>query len=160
MSLGSGSGESEEAVVQHAQRARSVRSVRSASVFSFHTNQTMEVKEKAGGQGVRPRLVPFTSSARVPVPKLSEGGDGGEASGSGGGTGKGRKKRVVSQMAKVFRSASTERRYATQAQAQPQEEDVLSQGIEYVRALGDDLRSVSDGSAGKSSFTLRRLCIG
>lgn len=78
------------AIVQHAQRARSVRSVRSAtvSILSFTTGGTGAQKEVGE---VRPRLVPFTSSNRVPVPKLPDGTVSGDASES-----KGRKKRVVS----------------------------------------------------------------
>ena len=82
--------------------------------------------------------MPFTSAARVPVPKLEDAAN--------NPAGKGKKKRVVSQMAKVFRSASTERRFAQEGGEAGGDE--LSVGIEYVRALGGDLNANASGSNG------------
>lgn len=120
-----------EAVVQ---RARSVRSVRSAaSMVSF-----------SGDPGVpTPRLVPF-AAARVPVPKSSQ--DQPVA-----GAGPVRTKRVASQMAKVFRSMSTEKRFS-QAEGMPG--DDLSVGIEYVRALGDDVDGLGGVGSPSPSFSV------
>ncbi|KAI0763854.1 hypothetical protein BD413DRAFT_698923 [Trametes elegans] len=133
-----------EAVVQRATRATSVRSA--ASVQS-----ALVPVSEAGG---RPRLVPFTSAARVPVPKLPSSffspdlGARGPAGGGGGATGPAAAasppKRVASQVAKVFRGG-----YGAGAAAQAESADELSTGIEYVRALGDDGRSL--GSQGMSS---------
>ncbi|KAI0353439.1 hypothetical protein OH77DRAFT_1591427 [Trametes cingulata] len=125
-----------EAVVQRATRATSVRSA--ASAFSFQSvgvtgsmPQMLEVQ--AGGAAGRPRLVPFTSAARVPVPKLPSSffsPDLGSEEGGGAGP-----KRVASQMAKVFRNVGP-------AEKTQESADELKTGIEYVRALGDDGRSL------------------
>ena len=121
-----------EAVVQRAERARSVRSGRSGSVVSFQTHQTGQSQSHAGPSAapVRPRLVPFTSATRVPAPKMVNGHDQVAV-----GNAHGKTKRVTSQMAKVFRSMSIEKRFS-QAEGTPG--DDLSVGIEYVRALGDN----------------------
>ncbi|KAF7790166.1 hypothetical protein EIP86_001118 [Pleurotus ostreatoroseus] len=136
MSLDSDESHINEAVVQKAERARSVRSVRSGSVMSFQTHRTNQTTNTQEQGAPRPRLVPFTSSSRVPVPKAD--GEGVPAESAEVITGKS-KKRVVSQIAKVFRSASTERRFEDGQGGEGGDE--LSVGIEYVRALGDDLRS-------------------
>lgn len=147
-----------EAVVQRATRA--------ASVLSFpavhHHAESPMVLETA-----RPRLVPFTSAARVPVPKMPSsffshdtaagrsgaakgGGQGaGESEGQEQGQGQGATtKRVVSQMAKVFRGSQYREREShvpvqalALAQVAGESADELTAGIEYVRALGDDGRS-------------------
>ncbi|KAI0793537.1 hypothetical protein C8Q74DRAFT_1314648 [Fomes fomentarius] len=117
-----------EAVVQRATRA--------ASVLSFpavHHSESPMVLETA-----RPRLVPFTSAARVPVPKMPSSFFSPDSA-AGATT-----KRVVSQMAKVFRGSQyRESEVPVQALAQVEGEsaDELTAGIEYVRALGDDGRS-------------------
>ncbi|KAJ3487226.1 hypothetical protein NLI96_g3689 [Meripilus lineatus] len=148
-----------EAVVQRAARAMSVRSIHSASGISLQSssNQTHGQAPSTNGETTtqpRPRLVPFTSANRVPVPKLpsssyfnAPGGSGGGANGvTTGGNGDergdastrtGRTKRVVSQVAKVFRSASTERG-AGYSRNQQAAGDELSEGIQYVKALGAD----------------------
>ncbi|OCH91402.1 hypothetical protein OBBRIDRAFT_818795 [Obba rivulosa] len=102
-SLGS-SASAREAVVQTATRATSVRSAR--STLSVGAAEQLE-------PGVRPRLVPFTSASRVPVPKVPSGlgagaaseggkaGDGKAAASPGAGAGR---TRVQSQSAKVFRN--------------------------------------------------------
>ncbi|KAI0334646.1 hypothetical protein GY45DRAFT_1294979 [Cubamyces sp. BRFM 1775] len=120
-----------EAVIQRATRAMSVRSA--ASAISFQSVRP--------GDAGRPRLVPFTSAARVPVPKLPSSffspDPDAPASGSGNGAVDG-PKRVASQMAKVFRNS----RAAQPVQTEPSA-DALQTGIEYVRALGDDGRSLA-----------------
>ena len=143
-----------EAVVQRAERATSVRSLHSASGMSLQSsNQTHQVQPSAAAESSvpqpRPRLVPFTSANRVPVPKLpSSTYFAGDKSGAAGPSGPadnrvyatsrtGRTKRVVSQVAKVFRSASTERG-TTYGKSSPQYGDELTEGIQYVKALGAD----------------------
>jgi axial budding pattern protein 2 len=125
-----------EAVVQRAERARSVRSGRSGSVFSFQTHPNRSQADPGPLDGAtRPRLVPFTSAARVPVPKMPSTTFDPAHEQSVAGNVMGRTKRVPSQTAKVFRSVSTEKRFS-QLEGAPGDE--LSVGIEYVRALGNN----------------------
>ena len=99
----------QEAVVQTA-RAMSVRSGRSVSVS--YPSQTLV-------EGGRPRLVPFTSSSRVPVPRIPSGGNGNLAADYGNPAGL---KRIASLSAEVEGKGS-------------REEDLGS----YVRAFGMDI---------------------
>lgn len=108
-----------EAIVQTASRARSVRSVHSASVVSSPISA--HIPEM-------PRLKPFTHASRVPSPDVPvdvtpSQSDGKPASSvSSGGR---RRKRAVSQIASVVQE-----RYSTA--------DDLTEGMKYVRALGED----------------------
>ncbi|KAL1942924.1 hypothetical protein VTO73DRAFT_4595 [Trametes versicolor] len=133
-----------EAVVTHAARAVSVRSA--VSALSFQSGPAPE--------GGRPRLVQFTNAARVPVPKLPSSffsPDPNEPLESGSPADP--PKRVASQMAKVFRNVA-----GTGPPADSTDE--LRAGIEYVRALGDDGRSLASrvtveaGSPGPSFSSL------
>lgn len=158
-STGSGSGsDGEVAIVQRAERARSIRSLtgRDGSAWSFDTPRTVRSQDAGKGKSVnKPRLVPFTHATRVPVPKAplprfadaSSVQSGGESVASNA-QGYLRTKRVVSQMARVFRSESTERR-VSRAEGRENGRDIsgddLSVGIEYVRALGDDASGLSAG---------------
>ncbi|KAI0825441.1 hypothetical protein BC629DRAFT_1447663 [Irpex lacteus] len=164
-STGSGSGsDGEVAVVQRAERARSIRSLtgRDGSQWSFNTHRAARAQEAANGN---PRLVPFTSATRVPVPKLSptqvavhavhtvaQEDERSIDSGSHA-----QPKRVVSQMARVFRSESVERR-VSRAEGRENGRDIsgddLSVGIEYVRALGDDASGLSVGGSASPSFSV------
>ncbi|KAI8974616.1 hypothetical protein BD414DRAFT_468237 [Trametes punicea] len=122
-----------EAVVQRATRAMSVRSA--ASAMSY---QSVPASQAEAG---RPRLVPFTSATRVPVPKLPSSSFSPDPNTAANNGNTGAPKRVASQMAKVFRhtgGAQTEQPVQTEPTA-----DELKTGIEYVRALGDDGRSVA-----------------
>lgn len=121
-----------EAVVHRAERAHSVRSVRSTSAISTHTSQSIP--------NTRPRIVPFAARARVPVPRTPE-----EAAP--------KTKRVVSQVANVFRSVSTERRFSKLNDDGPDKSDDLDVGMGYVRALGDDLGDASPGTYLPLSFS-------
>ncbi|KAI0819606.1 hypothetical protein BC628DRAFT_1332470 [Trametes gibbosa] len=129
-----------EAVVQRATRAVSVRSALSCTSQGEPT------------QTGRPRLVPFTSAARVPVPKLpssffSPDPNVPVAVPSPGVAGP---KRVASQMAKVFRNVGGA------ANAPPAESaDELRTGIEYVRALGDDGRNMGSRGTPAPSICFR-----
>ncbi|KAF9525155.1 hypothetical protein CPB83DRAFT_909422 [Crepidotus variabilis] len=94
--------------------------------------------ESAMGPPTKPRLVPFTSSTRVPVPDL----DGTQFNGN----------RVASQRAKVVKADSSSVNGTI-----PEEFDVkvsatsddISMGIHYVRSLGDQL-SVNHGGRSPS----------
>jgi axial budding pattern protein 2 len=108
-SAGSGSDASEEAVVTTAARARSVRSAGSASGRSFD------------GPAGRPRLVPFTSAARVPTLPEEEPVVLADALPAPPPTA--RLGRMSSQRAQVERPGST---------------DDWTLGVRYVNALGED----------------------
>ena len=186
--------------MQRATRATSVRS--GASGYSFQTEDSPRHPHHHQQQQyphfpvemARPRLVPFTSAARVPVPKLPSsffspdpaGSGAGAAMGAGVAMGAGRgvgaaedpgsppltTKRVVSQMAKVFRgdraSQSHQRRSQHASPIVPQGEgeeegtsasaDELRAGIEYVRALGDDGRSSLSVSQGAWCSVTEGVC--
>ncbi|KAI0083474.1 hypothetical protein BDY19DRAFT_998538 [Irpex rosettiformis] len=163
-SNGSDSGsDGEVAVVQQAARARSIRSLtgRDGSQWSFQTHRTARLQEPGNG---KPRLVPFTSVTRVPVPKLSPtqvaisaGVQHDDKSVDRDSPPQPRKQRVVSQMARVFRSESVERRVSRAEGRENGKEvsgDDLSVGIEYVRALGDDASGVSAGGSASPSFSV------
>ncbi|KAJ7115899.1 hypothetical protein C8R44DRAFT_709347 [Mycena epipterygia] len=109
--LSSGSlSSNEEAVVQIASKATSIR-----SGVSHHQN--------IESVGVRPRLVPFTSATRVPIPRvpsLSVEEPAGSPS-----------RRVTSQKATVLKEPSDGVKRSPTA-------DELSMGIHYVRSLGAD----------------------
>ena len=122
-----------EAVIQRAHRAMSVRSGKSAS-SDISSPQTHARRQE------KMTIVNFTHANRVPVPKLpsdyfaTEGNV--NADHSVAGNDKGKTKRVASQVAKVFRSASTSLRADKSS-----EEDALSLGVEYVQVFGDDSRN-------------------
>ncbi|KAJ7890596.1 hypothetical protein B0H14DRAFT_3105355 [Mycena olivaceomarginata] len=110
-----------EAVVQVASKATSIR-----SGMSHH--------QSTGSTGPRPRLVPFTSATRVPVPRvpsLSVETPSGSPS-----------RRVTSQRAMVLKEASDGVNRSPTA-------DELSMGLHYVRSLGGDYPE--DPSTPKSS---------
>jgi axial budding pattern protein 2 len=111
-----------EAVVQTAARATSVRSVRSTA--DFHVPLVVG--------GAPPRLVPFTSAARVPVPRVSSASfsEGDEQTQS---------KRVASQSAAIFKDGSAEEEKGTM--------DDLRVGMHYVRTLGGDQQTAVDGNS-------------
>ncbi|PIL29491.1 hypothetical protein GSI_08433 [Ganoderma sinense ZZ0214-1] len=102
-----------EAVIQRATRALSLRSGTSAISNVVVVD---DVHGHGHGQRARPRLVPFTSAARVPVPKLPSSSffapEAASPNPAGGVLGPahahahGRTRRVASQMAKVFRNAA------------------------------------------------------
>ncbi|KAJ6621419.1 hypothetical protein B0H10DRAFT_1790019 [Mycena sp. CBHHK59/15] len=112
--LSSGSMSSnEEAVVQIASRATSIRSGISHHQPTEHT-------------GPRPRLVPFTSATRVPIPQIPSLSAEEEESGSPS-------HRVTSQRALVLKGGVDGVKKSPTA-------DELSMGIHYVRSLGGDHR--------------------
>ncbi|TBU41145.1 hypothetical protein BD309DRAFT_1082270 [Dichomitus squalens] len=121
-----------EAVIQHATRAMSVRSA--TSVFSG------PCEDVRPGEAARPRLVPFTSATRVPVPKMPSSFFSPDPDHSTQQTpGQHKTKRVASQMAKVFRNAAADPETASTAANIPQAtaEDDLQTSAQYVQALGD-----------------------
>ncbi|KAJ3011337.1 hypothetical protein NUW54_g2207 [Trametes sanguinea] len=103
-----------EAVIQRATRATSVRSTVSAVSFG-----SVPASQAESG---RPRLVPFTSAARVPVPKLPTSFFSPDLSTP-----------AESSSASGPKRAGRDGRPPT---------DELKTGIEYVRALGDDHHSL------------------
>ena len=124
-----------EAVVQTA-RATSVRS--GYSIASADGQKSPEM--------TRPRLVPFTSASRVPVPKLPVAVDQ-DSPVLGAAAGGAKTKRVASQVAKIFRG---EKKPVQEASA-----DDLNTSVNYVRALGDDGQSAASASIGEfPSFLL------
>ncbi|KAG5353802.1 Protein AXL2 [Termitomyces sp. J132] len=108
-----------EATVQTASKAMSIHSGKSASGKSFITEPPIAA-------GVRPRLVPFTSASRVPVPHRpsSPKNDGGSSA-----------KRVNSQSAKVWR------REPKDELGKGGSSDELKIGLHYVQSLGADSQS-------------------
>ncbi|RPD58719.1 hypothetical protein L227DRAFT_586946 [Lentinus tigrinus ALCF2SS1-6] len=134
-----------EAVIQHATRATSMRS--GVSGYSFQTSTDAHGQTHA--DMARPRLVPFTSATRVPVPKLpssffSPDPSAPESSQAPVGA---KTKRVVSQMAKVFRGT-------VPPQGAADNTDELRTGIEYrmLARTGERFKFsvplVSEGGAG------------
>ncbi|EPQ56763.1 hypothetical protein GLOTRDRAFT_25080, partial [Gloeophyllum trabeum ATCC 11539] len=106
-----------DAVVQTATKAMSVRSARSVSGISYLSQP--EGTPVVGG--ARPRLVPFTSAARVPVPTLPP------------------------MSPKVTKVASPPKRVASQKAdvliSPGDSGDDLELGVQYVRALGEETNS-------------------
>ncbi|KZT07365.1 uncharacterized protein LAESUDRAFT_107448 [Laetiporus sulphureus 93-53] len=139
-----------EAIVQRAARATSVRS--GMSVSSPRNSER-------GFDSGRPRLVPFTSSSRVPVPKLPSGAVTADPDAPIGGavqtaTGGARTKRVVSQVAKVFRNAAgIERKTVNDdVEKSPRQGHPASP---YARSIGDELHSAASSARSPSgSFSV------
>ncbi|KAH9829945.1 uncharacterized protein C8Q71DRAFT_717611 [Rhodofomes roseus] len=127
----------DSAVVQTAARATSVR-----SGYSADGPKTPDMS--------RPRLVPFTSASRVPVPKLPTNIDQ-DSPVLGAVAGGAKTKRVASQVAKIFRGAAGAEKRA--AAHQPSADD-LNTSLNYVRALGDDTQSAASGSIGTGKIPI------
>ncbi|KAF4610583.1 hypothetical protein D9613_006856 [Agrocybe pediades] len=98
------------------------------------------------GPPTRPRLVPFTSSTRVPVPALPVHTQGSNFAGT----------RVTSQRAKVCKAESKDVLGPAGMKANVSS-DGLSMGIHYVRSLGADQLQVNGSSAPGSSPTLSNV---
>ncbi|KZT21150.1 hypothetical protein NEOLEDRAFT_1026073, partial [Neolentinus lepideus HHB14362 ss-1] len=127
-----------EAVVQTATRAMSVRSARSISGISHYSHQ-----EGSPAISARPRLVPFTSAARVPVPTLPILSPNSTAAKTVTKVTTHSPKRVASQKADVLISPGDSG-------------DDLEIGVQYVKALGEETSirdSLGTGGA-KSVFSL------
>jgi axial budding pattern protein 2 len=109
-----------EAIVQTATRVTSARNVRGGGAVSYQS-----ITGNSQMAGTRPRLVPFTSAARVPVPRLPSVAENSrlEKEGNRNPTAS---KRVTSQVAKVIGTGN-------EASL-----DDLSIGMHYVRSLGGD----------------------
>ncbi|KAH8081326.1 hypothetical protein BXZ70DRAFT_1012416 [Cristinia sonorae] len=146
--------QSEAAIMNsRGEKSMSMRSYRSVSAISVQSvadaraSHSRRPSSTSKGGKTRPRLVPFTSSSRVPVPKMPSSyftGDVDPAevveSDNVIEAVSPKSKRVVSQMAKVFRSASTDRglREGKIGEGEGSTGDELSVGIQYVKALGAD----------------------
>ena len=113
-----------EAVVQTAHKAISIRSGKSGSGVSHQS----AVSEPIQAVGTRPRLVPFTSAARVPIPRRPSSPllDRGSPT----------SRRVASQSAKVWKSGSP--------QTSNSDGDELRMGLHYMQSLGEDHRDTGD----------------
>ncbi|KZP16608.1 hypothetical protein FIBSPDRAFT_975371 [Athelia psychrophila] len=103
----------EDAVLQIASRAQSIRSVNSVGGASYQS-------ESPTAPGGRPRVVPFKSSTRVPVPKLPS---------NQAVAGHQRSNRVVSQSAAILNDK------------RPLSADGMNLGMHYVNALGEESAS-------------------
>jgi len=102
------------------------------------------------GPPTRPRLVPFTSSTRVPVPQalVSPGVPDGNFTG----------KRISSQKAKVCKVDSQDDNLVIESGMKPSgTNDELTMGIHYVRSLGADQLAVDGGTGAKSSPTVSNV---
>lgn len=95
--------------------------------------------ETAMGPPTKPRLVPFTSSTRVPVPNPDGNGFAGN--------------RIASQRAKVCK-VDTKDELAIKAGAST---DELSMGLHYVRSLGADQLAVTNREGNESSPALSNV---
>ncbi|RDB23344.1 Axial budding pattern protein 2 [Hypsizygus marmoreus] len=112
-----------EAVVQTASKAMSFRSGSGLSVQSY-------VMETPAAPGARPRLVPFTSASRVPVPQRPPSPLGPRKENSPS-------KRVASQTAKVWRRESSSPD-AMGDLPQSTSGDELKMGLHYMQSLGSE----------------------
>ena len=102
------------------------------------------------GPPTRPRLVPFTSSTRVPVPQalVSTSVPGGNFIG----------KRISSQKAKVCKVDSQNDNLVIEGGMKPSgTNDELTMGIHYVRSLGADQLAVDSDTGAKSSPTVSNI---
>lgn len=120
-SAGSFSTHAGEVTIHTASRATSMRSVNSTGGVSYHSQQENALGPK------RPRVVQFTSSSRVPVPKLPSDRllDSNDQNKQASGT----NTRVASQIAKVFNAEETRTRGS------------LDLGMHYVNTLGEKLEN-------------------
>ena len=117
-----------EAVVHTASKAISIRSGKSSSGISQSA-----LTEPAQAAGTRPRLVPFTSATRVPVPRRPSS----PLLAAGSST----SRRTTSQTAKVCKSASPRTGNSGEDVAKSGSGDELRMGVHYMQSLGED-RSV------------------
>ncbi|GLB41796.1 putative dystroglycan-type cadherin-like domains containing protein [Lyophyllum shimeji] len=116
-----------EAVVQTASKATSIRGGRSGSGRS-----NVEPPLPANA---RPRLVPFTSASRVPVPRRPS-----SPAGLDDSIGVSPNKRVASQTAKVWRRDKRDGPGIVKAGSS----DELQMGLHYVQSLGADPQAASE----------------
>ncbi|TFK52122.1 hypothetical protein OE88DRAFT_1658941 [Heliocybe sulcata] len=137
-SMGSVTSYEAEAVVQTATKAMSIRSARSVSGISYYSQP-----EGSPAVPARPRLVPFTSAARVPVPSLPYLSPTPTTTKTVKSVTVHSPKRVASQRADVLVSPGDSG-------------DDLEIGMQYVKALGEESsvrESVGTGGA-RSVFSL------
>jgi axial budding pattern protein 2 len=128
-----------EATLHTASRATSVRSVNSASGISYQAKL-----ETTRFPAERPRVVQFTSSTRVPIPKLPSEQLNLLAKGQTA-PATGQSKRIASQTAAVFNTSEVRRQGSL---------DGLNLGMHYVNTLGENLSDVVFPAArGKENAT-------
>lgn len=126
-----------EAVVQMATRATSMRS--GISLGSERDSRGHGANAK-GPEAGRPRLVPFTSASRVPVPKVPVSDPDAPVAGTTQGA---KTKRVASQVARVFRGVTGVGRAPAVAEGGERSADDLATSAQYVHVLGDDAQSAA-----------------
>ena len=114
-----------EAVVHTASKAISIRSGKSSS----GTSQSA-VTEPTQVAGTRPRLVPFTSATRVPVPR--------RPSSPSLDVGSSTSRRATSQTAKVWKSGSPQTSNSDEDMAKSGSGDELRMGVHYMQSLSED----------------------
>ncbi|TFK29741.1 hypothetical protein FA15DRAFT_684616 [Coprinopsis marcescibilis] len=123
-------------------RHTSIRSARSTSYLS-HENQP----DPPEGPLTRPRLVPFTSSTRVPVPRVPS-MVGNPSSGGPVPVLNIAKSRITSQRAKIFNGKNGGLKAdAGDALRKSNSGDDLSMGLHYVRSLGAESPSSGEENA-------------
>ena len=127
-----------EATLHTASRATSVRSVKSTSGISY--------SEDPRGPAERPRVVQFTSSTRVPVPKLPSGqldilgnGQGAPAAGP--------PKRIASQTATVLHAVEGGRQGS------------MDLGMHYVNTLGENIGDASSAVSGGKEIIMTKVVV-
>lgn len=140
--LSPGSDHEEEAVVHTVSRAVSIKSARSG-----FTQESGSFVQALDVPPTRPRLVPFTSSTRVPVPQLSPTGRPDEPNMLGS------VNRIASQSAKVFKMDSLDEEVAQDGFKSSRSGDELTMGIHYVRSLGADLPSAIGSEPGSPALS-------
>jgi axial budding pattern protein 2 len=112
-----------EAVIQNASKAISIRSGKSGSGISHPS----AISEPAQATVTRPRLVPFTSAARVPIPR--------RPSSPFLEAGSSTNKRVASQTAKVWKSRPLN---SDDDVGKSPSGDELRMGVHYMQSLGEE----------------------
>ncbi|KAJ2918676.1 hypothetical protein MD484_g1747, partial [Candolleomyces efflorescens] len=134
-------------------RQTSVRSGRSTRTTSYLSHEYYPDGDPATA---RPRLVPFTSSTRVPVPRVSSlVVPGADDSTAGGGAGFA-KSRVASQRARIFKENARDEEdpFADSARRRKSvSADDLSMGLHYVQSLGNDQSGPAEPSTMARSAT-------
>ncbi|KAF9812976.1 hypothetical protein IEO21_05861 [Rhodonia placenta] len=144
-------GSVDSAVVQMATRATSMRS--GISLGSERDSRGHGANAK-GPEAGRPRLVPFTSASRVPVPKVPVSDPDAPVAGTTQGA---KTKRVASQVARVFRGVTGVGRAPAVAEGGERSADDLATSAQYVHVLGDDAQSAASIGSGRIPIVPRML---
>ncbi|RXW22140.1 hypothetical protein EST38_g3716 [Candolleomyces aberdarensis] len=136
-------------------RQTSVRSGRSTRTTSYLSHEYYPDGDPASA---RPRLVPFTSSTRVPVPRVSSLVVPGADDSGGGGGGGFAKSRVASQRARIYKGNAKDEDdpFAENARRRKSvSADDLSMGLHYVQSLGNDQSAPAEPATGMTRVMKR-----